>query len=82
MSICWTGMCLSCCSSRRGRVPKIRDYHHGLMSLVDLPMVLGLKTRHEHPCTLRTLYTLTKFDYNHDDRLERLQMAAESSTVT
>ena len=32
MSIYWTGMCMS---SHLGRVPKIRDVHHGLLSLVD-----------------------------------------------
>ena len=33
--ICWTGMCMSCCFYRSDWVPKIRDIHHGLLSLVD-----------------------------------------------
>ena len=35
MSICWTRVCMSCCVYRSDWVPKIRDIHHGLLSLVD-----------------------------------------------
>ena len=36
ISIYWTGMWMSWCSSRCEWVPKIRDVYHGLLSLVDL----------------------------------------------